>query len=98
MTEIYPQLGQTFNKQLKVDLHEIGFTDWIHLNKEKRDEKIRLSWTCPVEGHKEWFLVLLVLENEQLYIDTLRNPLGQTFERNDIKGLIKYINKQIRKL
>ena len=96
MTEIYPQLGQTFDKQLKSDLYKIGFTGWVHLNKEKRDEKVRLTWTCPVEGYNEWFLVLLVFENEQLYIDSLRNPMGQTFDRTDVKGLVTYINALIR--
>ena len=97
MTEIYPELGQTFDKQLKAKLHEIGFTRWVDLKKENRDGKIRLTWSCPVDDYKEWFLILLVLENDQLYIDLLRNPLGQAFEKTDVAGLIAYINKVVRK-
>lgn len=97
MTEIYLHLGQAFDEQLKSSLHEIGFTGWVHLREEQRDGKVRLTWTCPIEGHKEWFTVLLVLENSQLFIDLLRNPLGDTFDKADINGLIKYINDVLKK-
>jgi hypothetical protein len=97
MSELYPQLGQKFDRQLKSDLHKIGFTGWVHLNKEKRDGKVRLTWTHPMEGHQEWFLILLVLEDGQLFIDFLKNPLGQNFDRGNVKGVITYINSVIRK-
>jgi hypothetical protein len=97
MTKIYPQLGQTFDEQLKSALHEIGFTSWIHLRKEESDDKVRLTWTYPFEGHKEWFNVLLVVENGQLFIDMLRNPLGDTFDKADINGLIRYIKDVVKK-
>ena len=97
MTELYPQLGQTFDEELKSRLHEIGFTGWVHLNKEQRDGKVRLTWTYPIEGHKEWFTVLLVLENSLLFIDVLKNPLGSSFDKSDIHGLIRYINNVIIK-
>ena len=69
----------------------------MHLNKEKRDGKVRLIWIYPLEGKKEWFTVSLVLENGQLYIDLYKNPLGQRFEKDDIKGLLNYIHATIRK-
>jgi len=96
MIEFYPQLGERFETQQKSELHKIGFTEWVHLNKDKRDGKTRLTWTHPVEGHKEWFLVLLVLEEGRLLIDLLRGPLGHTFDRTDVNGLITFINKSIR--
>jgi hypothetical protein len=88
MTEIYPELEQMFDEQLKSALHKIGFTGWVHLRKEERDGKVRLTWTYPLGGHKDWFTVLLVLENGQLFIDMLKNPLGDTFDKADINGLI----------
>jgi len=97
MVEIYPELGQAFDRQLKADLHQIGFTGWIHLQKEKRDGKVRLTWTRPVEGQSEWFLVLLVVEDDQLFIDRLQNPLGKGFEKGNIKGLITYIKAVIKR-
>jgi hypothetical protein len=98
MTELYPQLGPAIDKHLKSDLHEIGFTGWVHLRKEKRDSRQRLTWTCPIEGYKDWFLVLLLLENNQLFIDLLKNPLGRTFDKTDVRGLVRYINEVVRKL
>lgn len=95
--KIYPELEQMFDEQLKSALHEIGFTSWVHLRKEERDGKVRLTWTYPLEGHKEWFNILLVLENRQLFIDMLRNPLGDTFDKADINGLIRYINDVVIK-
>lgn len=97
MIDVYPQLGEMFDTQLKSDLHEIGFTGWVHLHKEQRDGKVRLTWTYPLDGNKEWFTVLLVSENGQLFIDMLRNPLGDTFDKADINGLIRYINDVVIK-
>jgi hypothetical protein len=97
MTESYPQLEQKIDEQLKSALHEIGFTGWVHLRKEQRDGKVRLTWTYPIDGYNEWFKVLLVLENGQLFIDLLRNPLGDTFDKADINGLISYINNFVKK-
>lgn len=97
VTELYPQLGKTIDEQLKAALHEIGFTGWVHLRKEKRDGKVRLTWTYPIEGHKEWFKVLLVLQSGQLYIDNLTNPLGDTFDKADINGLLWYINSIVKR-
>ncbi len=96
-TEIYPQLGQAFDEQLKSSLHEIGFIGWVHLRKEQRDGKVRLTWTYTIEGYKEWFKVLLVLENGQLFIDLLINPLGDFIDKADINGLVGYINNVLRK-
>lgn len=97
MIDVYPQLGETFDKQLKSDLHEIGFTGWVHLRKEQRDGKVRLTWTYPIEGYNEWFKVLLVLENSQLFIDVLTNPLGDTFDKADINGLVRNINTVVKR-
>lgn len=97
MTERYPQLEQKIDEQLKSALHEIGFTSWVHLRKEQRDGNVRLTWTYPIDGYNEWFKVLRVLENGQLFIDLLRNSLGDTFDKADINGLIRYINNFVKK-
>jgi len=95
MIDVYPQLGEMFDRQLKSDLHEIGFTGWAHLRKEQRDGKVRLAWTYPIEGYNEWFKILLVLENGQLFIDMFTNTLDGTFDKADISGLLRYINSVI---
>jgi hypothetical protein len=98
MIDFYPDLPPTIDVRLKSALHEIGFTEWVHLRKSERDGKVRLTWTSPVEGYVDSFLVLLVLENGQLKIDVLRNPLGHSFGKNDVEGLVAYINKILRKV
>jgi hypothetical protein len=97
MNDLYPQLGEMFDKQLKSNLHEIGFTGWVHLIKEQRNGKVRINWTYPVEGYNEWFSVSLILENGQLFIDKFTNPLKDKFEKGDITGLLKYINNVIKR-
>lgn len=67
------------------------------MREEQRDGKVRLTWTYPIEGYNEWFKVLLVLENGQLFIDLFTNPLGDTFDKADISGLLRYINDVIRR-
>jgi hypothetical protein len=97
MIDYYPELGPTIPSTLKSALHEIGFTGWQHLRKDKRDGKIRLAWTFPIDGCLDWFYVVLVKVNDHLEMDFITNPLGQELSKTDIDGLIYYIKCYIIK-
>ena len=85
------------NEEIHRQLDEIGFKNFVHLAKEKRDDKIRWTWTYPIEQRNDWFLVLLVEEHGNLSIEKLTNPLGKTFEKKDVENLLKYIRSDIWK-
>jgi hypothetical protein len=82
-------------EEIKRELHVIGFTDFEHLRKTQRDGKKRFTWTRPLTNFNNWFTVLLVEEDEQLYIERLENPLGITFERSNVAGLLRYIKENV---
>ena len=82
-------------EKLLTELRQIGFTEFIHLDKDKRDGKKRWTWTCLIENEKEWFTALLVEDKGRLLIERLTNPLKKTFEENQIIELIGYIRTEV---
>jgi len=72
-------------------LHEIGFRPFEHLRKESRDGKNRWVWNRPVENQNDWFMVWIIEEGENLYIEKVKNCADKTFDKSDIPELIKYI-------
>jgi hypothetical protein len=82
-------------QEIDKQLHDIGFTGFIHLKKEMRDGKKRWIWNYPIKN--DLFVVLIVEKAEHLVIEKLTNPLGVTFEDEDIAGLIQYIRSNIWK-
>jgi hypothetical protein len=49
----------------------------------------------PLINHNNWFTVLLVEEDEQFLIERLEDPLGMTFEKGDLPGLLSYMRTTI---
>ena len=72
-------------------LHEIGFVRFEHLRKEFRDGKNRWFWNIPVKNQNEWFMVWIIEEGENLYIEKVKNCADKTFEKSDIQELLIYI-------
>ena len=85
------------DEEILRELHKIGFSGFIHLDKKKRDGKRRWTWNYPIENKKDGFTVLLVEERGTIFIERLTNPFGRDFKADQLKELIRYIKTDIIK-
>jgi len=83
------------NEKIIDEIKNIGFSEFIPLNKKKRDGKKRWFWTYPCEMNTEWFTVRLVHDSEKILIELLKNPKGKKFKEKEVEDLITYIKSEI---
>ena len=75
-------------------LQELGFTKFIHLDKNRRDSLLRLTWSGI---YKESILTVLIVKNEDKWIidKILFNHKDSILEKllkdSDVNKLIKFI-------
>jgi len=83
------------NEKIIREIKNIGFSEFVPLNKKKRDEKKRWFWTYPCEAKTEWFTVRLVHDSKEILIELLKNPKGKEFKEKEVESLITYIKSEI---
>lgn len=84
-------------EEIILKLKSIGFTEFTPLRYDKRDGKNRFTWVYPIEEFKDWFTVILLEEKNNFKIERLDNPFGDTFDEEDVEGLIKYMKEIVLK-